>query len=156
MHPSVTVRSASPGDYDAIIAVVDQWWGRPMTGALQRLFLDHFWPTSLIAETRTDDGRAVLAGFLVGFASQADAQTAYIHFVGVAPSERGTGLGRHLYQLFFDLTRADGRYVVHAVTGSANIASIGFHRALGFEAHGPIPDYDGPGADRVCFAITLE
>jgi hypothetical protein len=34
-------RSATPGDFDAIVGVVDDWWGRPMVEKLPRLFLDH-------------------------------------------------------------------------------------------------------------------
>jgi hypothetical protein len=74
------VRPAQPSDYDDIVSVVDDWWGRPQAAGLPRLFLDHFHPTSLVA--RTEDGR--LAGFLIGIFSPASAEEAYIHFVGVA------------------------------------------------------------------------
>src|SRR5665213_136313 len=64
MQTEYAYRSARPDDYDGIVAVVDGWWGRPIAGALQRLFLDHFWRTSLIAEGPTGaDGRPALAGF---------------------------------------------------------------------------------------------
>ncbi len=36
------LRTATPADYDRIIGVVDDWWGRPIAGSLPRLFLDHF------------------------------------------------------------------------------------------------------------------
>jgi ribosomal protein S18 acetylase RimI-like enzyme len=148
----VTVfRAARPHDYDSIIAIVDSWWGRPIAGALQRVFLDHFFATSLIAEG-ADGG---LAGFLVGFPSPADDARTYIHFVGVDPAERGTGLGRALYEAFFDAMRAGGRTEVHAVTSPVNVDSIAFHRSLGFSVVGPLADYDGPGADRVVFSRSL-
>jgi ribosomal protein S18 acetylase RimI-like enzyme len=148
-----TLRVARPDDYDTIIALVDEWWGRPIAGALQRLFLDHFFRTSLIAE-RTDGGLR-LVGFLVGFASPADDSTAYIHFVGVDPGERGAGLGGELYEAFFEVMRARGRTEVHAVTSPVNLASIAFHRSLGFSVSDPIADYDGAGADRVLFRRSL-
>ena len=151
MHTSYAFRTAEPGDYDTIIAVVDDWWGRPIAGALQRVFLDHFFTTSLIAEG-ADSG---LAGFLVGFPSPADDSRAYIHFVGVDPAERGAGLGRTLYEAFFDAMRAGGRTSVHAVTSPVNVDSIAFHRSLGFEVSAPVADYDGPGADRVVFSRSL-
>lgn len=146
-------RTARPDDYDTIIALVDAWWGRPIAGALQRVFLDHFFPTSLIAE-RTD-AEPRLAGFLVGFPSPADNAKAYIHFVGVDPGERGIGLGRALYEAFFDAMRAAGRTEVHAVTSPVNVGSIAFHRSLGFSVSDPIADYDGAGADRVVFSRSL-
>ena len=43
-------RPARPDDYDAIAAVVDTWWGRPILEALPRLFLDHFHDTSLVID----------------------------------------------------------------------------------------------------------
>jgi ribosomal protein S18 acetylase RimI-like enzyme len=148
-----TLRVARPDDYDTIIAVVDGWWGRPIAGALQRVFLDHFFPTSLVAERADGDSRMV--GFLVGFSSPADDSTAYIHFVGVDPAERGTGLGRALYDAFFDAMRGYGRTEVRAVTSPVNVGSIAFHRSLGFSVSDPIADYDGAGADRVLFSRAL-
>jgi hypothetical protein len=31
------------------VAIVNDWWGRPIAGSLPRLFLDHFNRTSLVA-----------------------------------------------------------------------------------------------------------
>ena len=138
MPTSYDIRTARPADYDTIIALVDDWWGRPIAGALQRVFLDHFFQTSLIAERPDGEQDRRLAGFLVGFPSPADDSTAYIHFVGVDPDNRGDGLGRALYERFFAAMRASGRTEVHAVTGPVNVASIAFHRSLGFSASAPI------------------
>jgi hypothetical protein len=43
-------RPARPGDYDAIAAVVDTWWGRPVAASLPRLFFDHFHRSSLMID----------------------------------------------------------------------------------------------------------
>jgi ribosomal protein S18 acetylase RimI-like enzyme len=156
MQTEYAYRSARPDDYDGIVAVVDGWWGRPIAGALQRLFLDHFWRTSLIAEGPTGaDGRPALAGFLIGFPSPGAEGEAYIHFVGVAPDARGSGLGRALYEEFFVAMRAHGCTVVHAVTSPLNVGSVAFHRAMGFDVSEPRAAYDGPGADRVVFTRAL-
>jgi ribosomal protein S18 acetylase RimI-like enzyme len=144
------VRPARPADYDAIVAVADAWWGRPVTAALPRLFLDHFSGSSLVAEDGED-----LAGFLVGFMSPGPPAEAYIHFAGVHPACRGTGLARRLYGQFIAAARADGRRVVRAVTSPANDGSIRFHRAMGFTAGGPVGDYNGPGRDMVTFELAL-
>lgn len=146
-----TVRTARPADHDAILAVVDDWWGRPASRDLTRVFLDHFFATSLVAEE--PDG--ALAGFVVGFLSPSEPAHAYIHFTGVAPSLRRSGLARDLYERFFARARADGRTVVKAITSPVNSRSIAFHRALGFTASEPVPDYDGPGLDRVVFHRVL-
>ncbi|MEV0273161.1 GNAT family N-acetyltransferase [Hamadaea sp. NPDC050747] len=144
------IRAARPEDYDPIIAVVDEWWGRPIAASLPRLFFDHFHRTSLVA---TADG--TLAGFLVGILSPSSAEDAYIHFVGVAPTARGTGVGRVLYERFFDLARADGRTRVGAITAPVNAGSIAFHQRMGFAVRGPVVGYDGPGKDMMVFSRAL-
>ncbi len=153
------VRVARPQDYDAIASVVDAWWGRPMLDFLPRLFLDHFHSSSLAADADTeadaDAEKAGLRGFLIGFASPSLPGEAYIHFVGIAPAERGSGLGRLLYESFFDAARAAGCHTVSAVTSPVNTASIAFHRAMGFSAKGPVTGYDGPGHDLVSFRRPL-
>ncbi|MEU3020581.1 GNAT family N-acetyltransferase [Nocardiopsis sp. NPDC007018] len=146
----VEVRNAVPDDHGRIVAVCDDWWGRPVAHILPRLFLDHFPTTSLVAE---DDGG--IAGFLVGFASPAHRDQAYVHFAGVAPEHRRSGLGRELYRLFTEAAREDGRSLVRAVTSVTNERSIAFHRSLGFAVTGPFDDYDGPGDHRMCFALRL-
>jgi ribosomal protein S18 acetylase RimI-like enzyme len=146
----VEIRTADASDYERIVAVVDEWWGgRKMRPMLPRLFLDHFAETSLVIE---DDGR--LEAFLVGFLSPARHDEAYIHFVGVRPGCRRSGLARALYERFFELARADGRTLVRCVTSPVNEGSVAFHRKLGFEDD-VVADYDGPGADRVAFVKRL-
>jgi len=100
----VTLRQLRPSDHAAVITVVDDWWGgRQMADMLPRLFFEHFTDTSFAAERAGG-----LAGFLVGFLSQSRPAEAYIHFVGVEPGERGLGLGRRLYEAFFDTVGARG------------------------------------------------
>ncbi|GAB3745686.1 GNAT family N-acetyltransferase [Microlunatus parietis] len=132
----VRVRQAVPEDHDRIHPVLDDWWGRPIAAVLQPLFLDHFFGTSFVADD--DQG---LAGFLVGFLSPSRPEVAYVHFIGVRPDLRRTGLAADLYDRFFDLARRNGRTEVWAITSPLNDRSIAFHQALGFEVtHQP----DGP------------
>jgi ribosomal protein S18 acetylase RimI-like enzyme len=144
------IRRARPEDYDAIAAAVDRWWGRPVLGALPRLFLDLFHRSSLLA-----DGPAGPAAFLIGILSPSDPNRAYIHFAGVAPEARRQGLAGQLYAEFFVLARADGRDVVSAITAPGNAGSISFHESLGFTVTGPVPDYNGPGRESIVFERTL-
>jgi ribosomal protein S18 acetylase RimI-like enzyme len=118
---------------------------------LPQLFFLHFEGTSFVAEDEDQD----LVGFLCGFLSQTNDDEAYIHFVGVTPDKRGEGLGRTLYEHFFDEVRSQGRGVVRCVTSPANEDSVGFHEALGFEVDRVVPDYDGPGEDRVLLVKRL-
>lgn len=151
METDITLRTAAPSDYDQIIAVVDDWWGRPLQRGLPRLFLDHFWNTSFVATA--PDGS--LAGFCVGFLSPARPDTAYIQFVGVSPDLRKSGLARRLYSAFFDLAAAEGRPVIRAVTAPVNTTSVAFHTAMGFTVTGPVEDYDGPGSPKMVFERRL-
>src|SRR5580704_1449949 len=108
-------RPARSSDYEAIAAVVDDWWGRPILAVLPRLFLDHFHHTSLVI-----DGPGGPLAFLVGILSPADLRQAYVHFVGVAPQARRQGVAELLYTEFFALARAQGGTTVSAVTAPIN------------------------------------
>jgi predicted GNAT superfamily acetyltransferase len=146
---AVTIRYVQPSDYGRVIQHVNEWWGgREMAPMLPRLFFIHFESTSFVADR--EDG--TLAGFLIGFLSQTDAETAYVHFIGVAPGERGSGLGRELYERFFETARSQGRSVVRCVTSPQNADSLAFHEALEFEVEGIAEDYDGAGNSRVLLA----
>jgi ribosomal protein S18 acetylase RimI-like enzyme len=143
------IRHAEPSDYARVIAVVDEWWGgRSMAPMLPKLFFVHFRDTSFVAE---DDG--ALAGFLCGFRSQTFDDEAYVHFMGVAPASRASGLGRALYERFFEAVRP--RTVVRAVTSPLNERSVAFHRAIGFEVERVDEDYDGRGEARVLLVRRL-
>lgn len=143
-------RPARAGDHAAIASAVNEWWGRPVLGALPGLFLHHFHRSSLVI-----DGPAGLLAFLVGIPSPSDPRQAYVHFAGVAPQARRQGLAELLYAEFFALARADGRTTVSAVTAPVNTGSIAFHVAMGFPVTGPLAGYNGPGRDLVRFERAL-
>ena len=146
------IRHAKPSDYGRVIGRINVWWGgRDMAPMLPKLFFLHFEGTSFVAEDEDGD----LVGFVCGFLSQTKDDEAYIHFVGVTPDKRGEGLGRTLYERFLTEVRANGRTVVRCVTSPVNRASVEFHQALGFEVERVVPDYDGPGEDRVLLVKRL-
>ncbi|HTR33153.1 MAG TPA: GNAT family N-acetyltransferase [Gaiellaceae bacterium] len=144
-----SIRHAEPEDFRAVQAVIDEWWGgRQMAAMLPKLFFVHFRDTSFVAER---GGRIV--GFLCGFRSQTFADEAYVHFVGVDPAERGSGLGRMLYERFFAAVAP--RTTVRAVTSTVNERSVAFHRAIGFEVERVDEEYDGRGEPRVLLVRRL-
>jgi ribosomal protein S18 acetylase RimI-like enzyme len=148
---AVAIRHAKPSDYGRVIGRVNVWWGgRDMAPILPKLFFLHFEGTSFVAEDEQD-----LVGFLCGFLSQTVDDEAYIHFVGVSPGHRGEGLGRTLYERFFEEVRAHGRTSVRCVTSPQNEESVAFHQALGFVVDRVVEDYDGPGEDRVLLVKRL-
>ena len=146
------IRHATPSDYGRVIQHVNAWWGgRDMAPMLPKLFFLHFEGTSFVAE----DAEGRLIAFLIGFLSQTDPDEAYIHFVGVAPSERGSGVGRKLYERFFGEVAAHGRSLVRCVTSPVNSGSVAFHESLGFTVENETKDYDGPGEDRILLVKWL-
>jgi predicted GNAT superfamily acetyltransferase len=162
---SPTLRPATEADYAAVAAAVQSWWTMPgfdseaatreRAALVPRLWLQHFASTSTIAERGGQ-----LEGFLIAFLSPDRADEGYIHFVGVAPDRRGQGIGRQLYERFFERCRHAGRRRVRCVTSPGNTNSIAFHEAMGFalERVGDAavkPDYDGLGLARVAFVRAL-
>lgn len=148
----LAIRHAQPADYGRVIGRINAWWGgREMAPMLPKLFFVHFEGTSFVV----DDEDGQLAGFLIGFLSQSDDEEAYIHFVGVSPERRGEGIGRRLYERFFEEALAQGRTRVRCVTSPTNAESVAFHEALGFEVERVAEEYDGPGEDRVLLLKPL-
>jgi ribosomal protein S18 acetylase RimI-like enzyme len=147
---SVGVRVARPEDYDGIVAVVDEWWGRSVSPSLPRVFLDHFWPTSRIVEDEHG-----LAAFLIALISPSQPRLAYVHFVGVRPDHRRGGLARGLYEDFARYAQEQGCTELQAITAPGNTGSIRFHQSLGFNVSGPVTDYNGPERPMVTFRHQL-
>ena len=154
------VRFIREEDHQRIVSIVNEWWGgRNMAWLLPRLFFQHFTDTSFIIEE--DDE---LIAFLIGFVSRSKDGEAYIHFVGVHPERRGEGLGRSLYEMFFDKVKSKGCRRVSCITSPVNRGSIAFHKRVGFaikegdarvEGVPVRTDYDGPGEDRVVFVKEI-
>jgi ribosomal protein S18 acetylase RimI-like enzyme len=156
-------RRPTEADHAEIVRQVDEWWGgRRLHDILPRLWFQHFTGTSWVVE----DASGRLVGFLVGFISPDRPDEAYIHMVGTGPNHRRSGLGRALYERFYEDARGAGARRVSAITWPGNRVSVGFHRAMGFvpaagagtsNLYGTpaYPDYDAEGGDRVVFSREL-
>lgn len=132
------LRPANRTDLDRVRGVQPEWWdGRDLTALLQPLFLENFASTSLVLE----DDHGSLAGFLIGFPSQDDPSTAYVHFVGVAPDRRGAGIGRALHDAFAERMAERGVGTVRGVTSPLNGDSIAFHQRIGFAIESQDDEY---------------
>ena len=154
------IRNANEQDYTKIIPVINEWWGgRQMSDMLPKLFFVHFQPTSFVMEAEGE-----IIGFLIGFLSQTNPEEAYIHFVGVHPERRGDGVGKDLYQMFFQEVKKRGCHTVRCITSPVNKGSIHFHGKMGFEVEAGdkvvdgvwvTTNYDGHGNDRVQFVKRI-
>jgi predicted GNAT superfamily acetyltransferase len=154
------IRHVREEDYPRVMRVINEWWGgRQMADMLPKLFFLHFQETSYVAE---QDGE--LVAFLVGFVSQTHPEEAYIHFIGVHPDDRKSGVAGALYERFFEKVKGLGCRRVRCVTSPVNKGSIAFHTRMGFAV---VPgdavvdgvevkeDYDGLGHSRVLFVKEL-
>ena len=105
-----------------------------------RLWFQHFTGTSWVAE----DGDGRLVG-LPRRVRQPGSTRRGVHPHGRHEPEppRSGGLGRTLYERFFDDVRAHGVRRVKAITWPGNRVSVGFHRAMGFTPA------DGPGTQNL-------
>ena len=159
------MRHTVESDHLVVVEAIGRWWDTPNRATLPllmpRLFFQFFTRTSWIVET--ENGAGEIGAFLIGFRSQDDPSVCYIHFVGVDPALRRSGLARELYRRFFETMKAKGCTHARAITGSFNAHSQAFHKAMGFEAHGDreidgvlaFADYDGPGEPRVAFSRPI-
>ena len=153
------IRALRESDHGIVVPVVDEWWGgRRVADKLPRLFFRYFAQTSFAVE---EDGKVV--AFLVGLVGSPPNE-AYVHFVGVHPDHRSRGLGRRLYEAFFEEARDRGCRAARAITSPVNGGSVGFHRAMGFDImpgdveRGGVSvhtDYDGDGKEKVVFRRDL-
>ena len=157
----VNIKYSDPSDHPRIIRIMKDWWeGRDLTSMLPRLFLEHFFNTSMVMEDRENE----LIAFLIGFLSQSQANECYIHFVGVHPEYRGLGFGTYLYRQFFQTCKENHRTIVRACTSPVNKGSIEFHKKMGFQIEpgngqwfnvSVFLDYNGPDDPKVRFVKKL-
>ncbi|QYR19335.1 GNAT family N-acetyltransferase [Paenibacillus sp. sptzw28] len=148
-------------DCEYILKAADDWWGGHYSSdMLSRWYIHHFRETCLLAE---ENGKIV--GFIIGFLSQSEPDEAYIRIVMVDPAWRGKGIGRSLYETFFERAGSLGRSVIRCVTAPGKKNSIAFHARLGFmiepqeQELGGVPafiNYDGRGGNRVVFKKVLD
>ena len=119
------IRPMTRLDFLHLCRVVDSWWNDQVRYLLHPLYLEHFPQTCFVCEEAGD-----VAGFLVGFISQGRPEEAYVHLVGTAPASRGQGIGRALYEHFFEVLRSRG--CVRCWPSPCPWGSLAFHRQMGF------------------------
>ncbi len=160
LRNDLEIRPLNVADMPAVFDAADTWWqGRSLSHLLQRFFFEHFQDGSFVLMQDN-----ALIGFLVGFMSPGQRDSAYIHMVGVDPKWRGQGLGRFLYEHFFQLALAHDRTRILSITSPVNHNSIAFHRQMGFailpgdkqvDGVWVTSDYDAKGVERVLFCRHL-
>lgn len=141
-------QQATPADHAEILSSLPSFWGERDLSALHHpMFFHEFADTAFVLRPPSGEITAYLLGFVAG-------SVGYVHLVGVRAGQRRRGLARRLYAEFTDQARVRGATSLKAITTPGNRGSIAFHRALGMAAT-LVPDYAGPGQDRVVFRADL-
>lgn len=143
-------RRITKGDFDRIVAVIDHWWGGPLSTLAHPIFFYELGRYARIVVDHEDE----LVGFLLGFVSEEGERTGYVHLVGINPDHRRRGVARTLYQEFQRDCFNDGCLHMKAITTPGNEPSIRFHEALGWGFE-EVDGYAGPGRRRVVFTKAL-
>jgi ribosomal protein S18 acetylase RimI-like enzyme len=132
----------------AILADLPLFWGgRDMLALHHPVWLRQLGPDAVVVRERD-----VLLGYLLGTVTTRG--LAYVHLIAVREDSRRRGVGRLLYDAFFDDAKRRGARRVEAVTTTTNTDSIAFHRRLGF-SDSVVPNYAGPDAPRVLFVSAV-
>jgi predicted GNAT superfamily acetyltransferase len=112
----VKIRSGKHSDHEKIVSVMPEWWGgRDLSSSVLKIFFIHFNHSTFIAEIGDE-----MIGFLVGFMSQSEAKVGYIHFAGVHPKFRKSGICCRLYEKFYGICIANDRSIVKSCTSPVN------------------------------------
>ena len=143
------VRGLTKDDYDYLVTVIDRWWGGPSGIPMHPIFFYELGHYALVAE---EDGAVV--GFLFGFITDVAPRTGYVHMVGIHPEHRRHGVGKRLYEAFFENARKASATRIKTIAVIGDERPVAFHRALGFEV---IEDanYAGPSRARLVFMKSL-
>lgn len=154
-------RALDKADYDAIVGVIDHWWGGPTSALAHPIF---FYELGRLSRVVEDDERNMI-GFLLGFvaesyrsataqAPEASSKVGYVHLVGIDPDHRRRSVARLLYGSFEAACRTEGCARLKAITTLGNEGSVRFHQALGWSVS-EVENYAGPGRTRFVFEKVL-
>lgn len=156
------IRNAKEGDFMKCVSIAREAWPQfKERESIYHLFCKYFNHTSFVVEA--NEG---IAAFLLGFLSQVDNYTAYIHLVATAPRHQRKGMATLLYQKFFETARHMERRRIELIVNPDNAASLEFHRKLGFQENfkgeiitvdgvKAVRDYNGPRIHMVPFFKEL-
>lgn len=141
----VSIRRVEQGDLSALLDIYNHYIVRtpitfdiaPKTRAERQAWLDGFAPAGrhqcfVAARNGTAIGWACSGPFRDKAAYQTSVETS----VYMAPGETGQGLGRRLYQALFDALAGEDVHRLLAGVTLPNAASVGLHRAMGFQPVG--------------------
>ncbi|MCA1939708.1 MAG: diaminobutyrate--2-oxoglutarate transaminase [Caenispirillum bisanense] len=123
----LVIRAARADDGAAMFELVKQTGSLDLNSAYCYLMMGQWFSDTCVVAER--DGRVV--GFVIGFVPPTQPDTIFVWQVGVAPSEKGRGVGKRLLDAFLECEGPEGRprYLEATVTPS-NTASEMLFRSV--------------------------
>ena len=144
---ALAIRDATADDAEAICAI----WNPIIRDSVVTFNPDPRSPAEVarLIATRQEAGHAFLvarlSGQMIGFASYSQfrggpgyARTME-HTINLAPQARGRGAGRQLLAALEAHAIAAGHHVMVAAVTAENAGSVAFHRAMGYQSVGMMP-----------------
>lgn len=153
------VRVATPDDAEAIAAI----WNAEILSGVSTFTTVEKTPQDVARAIKSAEvflvaaqGAAVLGFGTYGAFRGGPGYSATVeHTVYLTKGARGCGLGRRLMERLETVARAQGHHVMVAAVGSENAAGVAFHKALGFQQVGRLPQV-GRKFDRWMDLILLQ
>lgn len=140
------IRPATPADIPAITAIINHVI-RATTITFNSVEKSQSEVLAMMTDRRALGFEMVVAdiGAVVGYATYAQfrAGVGYArsmeHSVALSDAGQGKGLGAGLMQAVEDHARAGGAHIMVGAITSENLKSVSFHKALGYELVGTMP-----------------
>jgi ribosomal protein S18 acetylase RimI-like enzyme len=146
-----TVRPFSEADFSAVWALERVRDPGGYASAVTVRQAAALWPdTVLVAE----EGDGVAVGFTIGAVSS-DPAVGWILRLKVREELRRRGCATALLRAVLDRLRAEGVRTVRLTVAPENLAARALYARLGFLDEAMLPDYFGPGEDRLVLALRL-
>ena len=156
------IRNVIEEDFIKISQVAE--YCSPMTNerkSIYHLFTKFFKKTTLVVT-----GNGEINGFLLGFISQEDPESSYIHLLCLKHAFRGQNIASNLVDEFIKIVSSLGCRKVFLICKPNNKAAIRLYTKIGFsslqsdettEIDGidVFKDYDGPKDDKVVFFKSI-
>jgi GNAT superfamily N-acetyltransferase len=145
----VEARSLTKADFDAIVEIIDSWWGGATRNLVHPIY---FYELGAMSRVVIEDDK--LVGFVFGFLAPHDPPVGYVHVVGVHPDYRRRGVGKFVHDFFEEECRRHGASMIKAITAVGDEGSVSFYRNIGWDIT-EVADYAGPGRPRIVFSKHL-
>ncbi len=143
--PDTIIRPIEQRDLPALLAIYNHYVEttaitfdlEPKTLAQRQVWLDTFKPSGRYRCFVADkDGEAIGWANSTKFREKAAYQTSIETSIYLKPDTQGQGLGRRLYETLFTALAGEDLHRAYAGITIPNAASVGMHRAMGFNLIG--------------------